>query len=145
MEIKLKRYDNWPTRLHNYIVANSKESFRFGWHDCGLFLCGAIKVMTGVDPAGDYRGQYGDEASAFEVIKEKYADLKELAEDIASKHNMEEVNKFFGQRGDAALLNTPAGWTLGVIALDGKTIIVPAKKGYERYDLKEAEKIWRVG
>ena len=144
MAIKLKRYEDWPTRLHKYIIANEKELFRYGWHDCALFLCGAIKCMTGTDPAEPYRGVYSDEASAVSAIKEKYKDLKELAEDISAKHGMQEVGKFFGQRGDAALLNTPGGWTLGVVALDGRTIIVPAKKGYERYELKEAEKVWRV-
>lgn len=59
----MKRLENWRDRLRAYVRATARMPFEFGTNDCALFAAGAIREMTGVDLAAEFRGQYSDEAT----------------------------------------------------------------------------------
>jgi hypothetical protein len=44
--------------LSDGLLEHQSDSFSYGRWDCCLFVCDAIRVMTGIDLAADYRGAY---------------------------------------------------------------------------------------
>ncbi len=67
---KLKRRENWPSLLASYIEQNSREPFVWGRHDCCLFAANWVRLCTGVDLAGPWRGRYRSERGAYRILRE---------------------------------------------------------------------------
>lgn len=104
----LSRAPDWEERLAVYLDRVSDEPFAWGSHDCALFAAGAVKAMTGTDPAEDFRGTYSDRAGAAAALKQHGAGtlLKTATAWLGhSKHPA------FAQRGDIVMKDRT---TLGV-------------------------------
>lgn len=65
----MKRFSDWEERLSLYIDRVFDEPFCWGEHDCALFAAGAVKAMTGVDMAADFRGRYGSRREAAQALR----------------------------------------------------------------------------
>ncbi|HEV7520115.1 MAG TPA: hypothetical protein VGP89_03385, partial [Candidatus Angelobacter sp.] len=91
-------HPHWQELLHTYFLRRQNETFQWGTMDCCLFACDALRELTDVDLATDFRGQYDSLLSAVRVMK-KFVDketsdqeihLVELvAEKIAAIHGIE--------------------------------------------------------
>lgn len=62
------RHPDWRARLATYLEGAREQRFRYGVHDCGLFVGGAIEAMTGHDVCAAVRGAYHGPASARRLL-----------------------------------------------------------------------------
>lgn len=150
----LKRKINWDSQhLELFFRARRNQPFAWGMNDCCIFPADAILAMTGTDIAGDFRGKYVDEASAFAMIKtvavgETVADA---AAWCAAKFGLVEwVGKDgkpapkFAQRGDLVVLEDAGRMIAGIIGLTGKHCISVGEDGPRRLPLSVVQRAWKV-
>jgi hypothetical protein len=147
-ETGMTRVQGWEGLFGCYVQTFAGARFAYGTHDCTMFVCDGVRVMTGVDLADGFRGKYSSAAGALKVIR-KYvgtpqATLEQLAEAIAAKHGIAEVPVLMAQRGDVLLLSTPDGPALGLLSLDGWHVLAAAPKGLTRTPLQDCLRAWRT-
>jgi hypothetical protein len=141
-----QRTKNWHGALDALVLAKQETAFSYGSMDCCLFACDAIQTMTGVDPAAWFRGKYTTRAGALELMQE-YAgstSVQAVTEKITAEHGMESIPVPMAGRGDLLLIKRPKDFSLGIVALDGLSALVPAENGIVRTTLSDAVAAWRV-
>lgn len=141
----LIRKQNWQALLHGYLCACRAREFQYGSFDCCLFVCDAIEVMTGVDVAAPFRGQYQSRKQAFRALGNYAgrASVEAVTERVTSDHGMPEIKPALAQRGDVVLLRRAHDYSLAVVGLDG-SILAAAGWGCERAPFSLAVRAWRV-
>ena len=144
----IKRREDWPTRLVNFIAKAQRLSFSWGekngGHDCGLFAANAIEEMTGRDPASWFRGRYSTKIGAYRALKKfSGGGIEEAACRISDENNFPEIPVLTAQRGDLVLLCTREGHALGICV---GAHIACARPGFglTYISLSHAERAWRV-
>lgn len=65
----MKRRNDWPTELANFLLKTRKTPFKWGENDCCLFAANAILAMGGDDVAKDVRGRYATAVGARRIMK----------------------------------------------------------------------------
>lgn len=65
----MKRFNDWPTQLANFLLEKQKQPFEWGSNDCCLFAADAILAMGGQDVAKDVRGRYKTAIGAHRIMK----------------------------------------------------------------------------
>jgi hypothetical protein len=133
----MTRFPDWPARLDAFVTRNKDERFRYGRMDCCLFVCDAIEIMTGIDPAIDFRGTYGSRAEALQAMRRHTgsSSVRKVVEHVTARHGMGKVPVLRLQRGDIALIKRPRDYSLGIVALNGREVLVRAAKGIESVSL----------
>lgn len=116
-----------------------RRRFQYGIWDCCLFACDAIQVMTGVDPAAEFRGRYDSAESARAL-----GSVRVIAEGTAARYAMPETPILHARRGDVALIRRGRGYSLGVMALDGRHVMVAGARGVLRVPRLSACRAWMV-
>lgn len=141
----LRRIEQWPRALEEYLRAAALQEFRYGVFDCCLFVCDAIVAMTGADVAAPLRGQYHSRRQAFRAIElfAGRASVEAATERITTEHHMTEISPGYAQRGDILLLDRAFDCSLAIVGLDG-TLLAAAARGYERAPLSLARRAWRL-
>lgn len=139
------RYSDWQTKLANYLRDLRDKPFAWGVHDCALFACNSVELITGRDPAAPFRGLYNDKRSAYIALK-KFAGggLAETAEKIGINMGFPENAPNFQQRGDVALCDNGGEDALGVIDLTGRYVMIAGEHGMVRKPLDCVKRSWRV-
>ena|ERR1700676_90005 len=143
----LKRFDDWPTRLHAFIESRKEYAFSWGSQDCCLFASDCILEMTGEDLVRQYRNRYHDArgaASMLENFSDKPMTVGSLAAEILKANGIEEVPISFAQRGDLVLVLQDDRESLGVVSLAGDTLWAPGEFGLVEHPLSSAIKAWRI-
>jgi hypothetical protein len=151
----MKRFPDWPRRLHLLIQSSHTVSFVWGTRDCGQFLGRWIRDATGVDLAVPYRGKYNDEASAIALFsgnsKPTPTALGDFAAAIAVANSMAEVLPItYAHRGDAvwvdnSTLEHPSRFgALGVVSLDPRYAVCMSEQGTKRVHMHRWKRAWRV-
>lgn len=98
----LHRHSAWEDALTTYLDRVRETHFAWGSHDCACFVGGAVKAMTGVDPAASIRGKYTDKLSAAQVLRDHaYGTLR----DTLKAWFGEAVHPAFAKRGDLVTVN----------------------------------------
>lgn len=141
------RHKDWENRLNAYIGEARDRPFEWGQHDCILFACSAVEVMTGIDHALSYRGQYSDKRGAARML----AELGEgtLLRTIDSCFERKAVSH--AVRGDLVWFEGSAGVCLGnMAAFVGEEHLVEkagvaAREGLITIPRRCWEKAWSVG
>lgn len=107
-----KRLPDWHPRLTAYLGEITPVAFRMGSQDCALFAAGAVRAMTGHDPAAGFRGTYTDLKTGLKRLKAAGFDSHvQIADRL-----FERVHPAFAQVGDLALIEVSEGYALGVVA-----------------------------
>ena len=125
---------------------NQNRPFEYGKWDCCLFVTDAITEMTGIDLATSYRGEYSTRKGALRAIREQLgtASIQAVAADSAAKHHMPEIPVPHAHRGDMVLIARGRDYSLGLVALNGRDVVVASKGGLWRLPLSLAVRAWRV-
>jgi uncharacterized protein DUF6950 len=120
------RFPDWQARLSQFLYLYRNRSFRYGDWDCCLFAADAIQVMTGADLAEGFRGTYNSRSTAYALLKANFGgpSVRAFAQYAAAKHGMEQVAISYGRRGDMALIRRARDYSLGIISMTGKEIVV---------------------
>lgn len=127
------------------IEAAVERPFEWGAHDCFIFSCDCAEAMTGVDLAEPfYRGKVKTRTQAYGRLK-RYGGggLQDAVAKIARTHGMAEVMVTRARRGDWAMMMTPAGDALGVVA--SNKVYLPAEHGISGWLVHSCHMAWRVG
>ena len=136
------RKQDWQTQLSIYFEKVREKSFKRGEHDCALFVCNCIEIMTGVDFAKDFREKYKTKKQAYEILKSKgYEGLSEIA---FAKLGEPYKNINFAKRGDIVTLVCEEGISIGLIDLSGREAITTGEKGLTYYPKDQWLKAWEV-
>jgi len=133
------RRSNWERRLAVYLDGHRGAVFRYGRLDCALFAAGAVKAMTGKDPARGFRSKYRSQASAVRAIRA--AGFEDLAAVVSSK--FEAIAPAFARRGDLVM---DRDGSLGVCV--GREALFVGEEGglagLVRQPISAWAKAWRV-
>jgi len=145
----MDRFDDWEMRLDTFIQKRMKTPIKWGKHDCCLFACDAIVMMTGVDVAEYFRGKYSNKDEAYQLLAE-YAGggLEETVEHIAAARHMTEVKRPFANRGDVVLSNVPTAIgldlpSLGIVGMSNQ-ICAAGLFELQQFELDRGERFWRI-
>jgi hypothetical protein len=144
----LTRVEHWDTvAFHEFLLARAGVPFAWGENDCALFVADGIEAMTGVDVAGDFRGQYHSEAEAMDLIRsvtggETVADAAAWCADRSGMP--ERVLPLFAQRGDMVVLPDAGRPIAGLVHLNGRDVVAVGEAGLKRLPLAGVTRAWRV-
>lgn len=129
------RHPDWHARLAAYLARTARTPFAYGRHDCCLFVAGAIKAMTGQDPARGLRG-YRSLAGGLRKLRARgHTDYASLVR----SHYPETASP---RAGDIALIDTPEGPGLGLV--HGLLIYAVAARGWGLVPLAQARAFFEV-
>jgi len=136
----MKRFDDWPDRLAEFMKREQNRPFAWGESDCALFVCDCILALTGEDLAKDFRGRYTTQRGAYRVLKRigKVSSLEELA----TKNLGPPIQVSYAQRGDVVSIPTSLGTALGIIVGIGAMFKSPS--GLVMSDRNNCLQAWRV-
>jgi len=142
----MTRYPDWPARLERFLLEHNDRPFQYGTWDCGLFVAGAIRAMTGTDPAAGVRGLYASRTEVMDLIRSHTgaARLSAMVERIATRMGMPEIPVSSACRGDVLLLRRSRGNSLALMALDGHSALVLGWKGIRKIAEPAIARAWRV-
>jgi hypothetical protein len=135
------RKEDWRKRLGVCVDGLRTQPYDFGSQDCWLFVAGAVKAMTGTDPAKAHRGRYKTARGALGIVKRAgAANMAEFAGLFLEEHDA----PVFAQIGDVmAIPTTDAfGFSLGI--LNGERILVVTPNGVDTRDRAEATRAFKV-
>ena len=132
------RYDLWPSRLNDYLVAASERPFSWGQHDCATFVFGVAEAITGDDHAETWRGKYKTPAGALRQIKKH--GVGNLGEWLDKFYSRQPVA--FSQRGDVVCVDQDELGAFGVVV--GRDALFLGPDGTETRPLAECDYAWRV-
>ena len=143
----MTRRSDWQSHLEIYLRENREVRFAYGVWDCALFVCGAIEVMTSVDPAAYFRGRYRSRREALAECKEYCgsSSLRSLVNRVTMDLGMKSIKPSFAGRGDIVMLRRgKRGVSLGVVSLSGRSVQVVTPKGLQECTLSLVIEGWRI-
>lgn len=140
----MKRIEGWEIALSRYLSDASKAPFQWGQNDCILHAANAIKAITGIDLAEQFRGAYSTEDQAYDIIEENFnGDIDGMVSAYLGEMN---PNVSFARRGDVVRITHNGEKAFGVVDDTGRRIAVISKEhGLVRLPLSRADVFWRVG
>lgn len=134
----IQKKPNWRSELFAFVEASVREPFAAGKNDCALFAAGAVRAMTGHDPAKGWRGKYRTLKTGKKRLKEAgYSDLGEMA-----AAHFPEVPPLMAQVGDIATIEGDEDPVLGIV--QGAFIWVRMIDGIGSRPLTDAKRVFRV-
>lgn len=137
---RVRRREDWPERLAEWVAGALRKPFAWGRHDCALAAADCVLAMTGEDLAAEYRGRYEDRAGALRALAEIAGGGVEEAAQKALGPAL--ANPLMAQRGDVAMVETAEGPALGICL--GREIAVAGPDGLAMVEITAARKAWRV-
>lgn len=140
----MQRLSDWQTRLHAYLTSCRARRFEWGRWDCCLFVCDAVQVVTGTDPAAAFRGEYQSCLGALRAIHYvgDACTLEGVVRRVTAALGMAEVRPSFAQRGDVVLVGPPHD-CLALVGLRGE-ILAATEQGLAEVPAQFALRAWRV-
>ena len=132
------RKTNWQSALHDYIDSKRKTPHKWGSNDCALFSANAVKEITGMDYAKDFRGKYRSRKGAFKVLKERGC---KTVEDIANLI-LEPIKPEVCMKGDVVSIIQDGEPSLGVCV--GHIAAFPGPDGITFVSMSKINKAWEV-
>lgn len=138
------RHSDWAERLSRFLDRAATRQFHYGLHDCCLFAADAVLAMTGHDLAQAFRGQYRSRSQALAVSRDFAGEPRVSALLTKALDGLEAVHPKLAQRGDLVMIQRSKDVSLGVVALDGGSILNAAAVGYAKLPLSLVVRAWRV-
>lgn len=139
----MTRRAGWIGAYADLIDETRAEPFAWGRNDCAVGLCArVVEVLTGVNPASRFAGQFDDAASAYRIMRaEGFEDLADLVASILPEYD----HPSEAQIGDlvAVANDTPFRHALGVC--NGERIFVLTETGLGTLDRRQAVRAFKVG
>ncbi len=148
------RFTDWEIRLERAIAARRQTRHQWGFHDCCLAPCGLIEAITGINPADGAR--YNSRDEALETV-EFFGGFREMIGRMAAAVGMDPIGPKSAQRGDFVLVKLGGifrhrddqetfteGLAPGVVALDGRRVLLAGPIGWTECSRNMIIEAWRV-
>lgn len=127
--------------LTEFLRVAARRGFKWGRHDCLLFLADWALERRGRDPAVGFRGHYGSALEAQRLVKQA-GGMVQLVDDMARRVGIPRAE--CPQRGDAAVIEAPEG-KMGALLLHGGTArLTEGGILLTRLDVTPVLAAWRV-
>lgn len=141
----MRRHADWQEALSCFLLVNSGRSFEWGRWDCCLWVADAIEVMTEVDIAAEFRGEYRNYREALMSMRRHFGDwrIEVAVEKVAAAHSMGAVPVAMARRGDLVLIGNGRRFVTGIVDLNGRQLIALADR-LIRIPISLARRAWRV-
>jgi hypothetical protein len=137
----MNRPQDWPMRLHLFLVEKRAQPFDWKTNNCAFFACDWIAILTGKDPAAAYRPQVDSALSAARAMGG--LTVEQIAERVCAENGWPEVPMKLARRGDVALIDTDAGdLALGVCEVGRVAFASP--HGVHFLPTKRCRRAWRI-
>lgn len=130
----VKRFENWPILLSQFLRSRRDIPFQWGVNDCMLFPADCVQALTGIDFAAEYRG-YETEEQANALIDRHGGPIILVSKYLGPAGR----NIAVAGRGDIVMTSYRA---LGVIDDKGTAISMVTKDGMRKLPLKAAIRVW---
>lgn len=137
-----RRCNNWPAKLALFIEEKRGQPFDWAVNNCCFFACDWLAMLTGVDPASDFRDEVDSALSAQRVLNAR-GGLDEMAIAAFDRWGWLEVVPALARRGDVVEVQTELGPALGVCC--GLRSVFPGMAGIEWRETLLVLRAWRVG
>lgn len=133
----VKRKDDWPKLLSEYLAERKKMPFEWGVNDCMAFVSKGVERLTG-EPYFESYSDYHDEETATNLL-EKHGGIVQIINNCLGQGTR---NLLKAKRGDVAIVKLPA-ITGALVDDSGQHIVmVTEKDGLTRLPLSKAWRIW---
>lgn len=134
----LTRFEDWTSRLDDFIDLRRATPFCWGSQDCCTFAADAVEAITGTDPLEELRGKWKTEKQADSYLKK----LGGIGRGVIGKLG-KPVPSTFARRGDVVLVEVGEVKALGICL--GSIVAAPAPDGLVFVQMVEAHMAWRIG
>ena len=143
----LTRKPDWTASLHEFLLAIEHDPFAYGTSDCCLVAANAVKAITGVDIAGEFRGRYSTALGSARAIRRITGGL--TAEDaiayVAAEYDLPEwPSPLLAQRGDLVVIRNGSEHIGGVVHLNGRHAVSIGERGLVRLPTTAVTRAWKV-
>jgi hypothetical protein len=135
----MKRREDWPEKLAEFVESRSATPFAWGSHDCCQFAAQAVAVMTGEDLAAKIK-PYTTAAAAARVLK-KFGGV----EAIPGAVGLAEIPIKRAQRGDVVSIIAEGDGRNALGLCCGTAAVFPGKIGIAFVETSICHRAWRVG
>jgi hypothetical protein len=139
-ELSLNK-ETWPAGLRGYLEDTRTKRFSYGVWDCCLFAAGWIQIVTGVDPAAEFRG-YTSQKEAYKIV-DRFGSIQSM---LSQALGGELVAAAQAVPGDIVLLRRPHMVTpegLGICV--GLYSVFTAARGLRMISTAETAGAWKIG
>ena len=153
MTAPVPRREDWPHLLEAEFLRQSTLPFEYGRRDCCFAVVECIRRMVGSDSvAADLEAEHlGSLRGSLEMFQ-KYGGLEGLAELIAGQYGWAEwPTPLRAQRGDVGVVQGDqvdpelgVDRVLGIVHLDGKSVLVANDPGWLAFPLTSLVRAWRI-
>ena len=140
----MTRFPDWESRLHDFLVSREHTPFRYGVNDCCLFAADAVCVITGVDIAAEFRGQYKSQRGALTAIKRLTGGTTAADAVAYAARDLEECAPALARRGDLVLVEE-GELIAGIVHLSGTDVVVAGRDGLLRKPFTDIKRAWHAG
>lgn len=141
-DFQLERVPEWSSILSNYMTVSTKKEFQWGSFDCALNAADAILLITGVDLAAQFRGQYSDEAGAYAALTAHgYQDMLDCARQNLPPHD----SVFQAHSGDLGAFEHNGHQIVGLIYQSRVFSPSPGIRGMSSVSLRRVHTAFKVG
>lgn len=137
----IKRHENWPIMLSNFIHKKRHEPFVWGKNDCILFAFDAVLAITGVDLPHEYRGNYSTAHEARAIIERDFdGDISKI---FIKAFGAPIKNNKMCKRGDVVIKQFNGTSCSGFVDDSGtKAVFLSLDRGYVYAPIDETMLIW---
>lgn len=133
-----KRLPDWAPRLNEFMTKAQDKKFKWGTFDCGVGLgAGAVKALTGKDPAKEFRRKYNTKEGADRALKEYGS--RTLYHTLYKKFGRP-VPAVSASRGDLCLHKGMIGVIYGPWVL-----FLTEERGFHREKIQFVKRAFRIG
>lgn len=137
----MRRVEDWPARLADFVEARRGRPFAWGEQDCVSLAADAVWEITGVDLLAPHRGAYATEGQA-EAIVAAAGGMAALLADLAGRIGLSDRPVRRAQRGDLVLVQVGNQQMAGVV--NGTTVVVPGAEHIQFVPLRCIQRAWAV-
>lgn len=130
----VKRFENWPKLLSDYLVERKKMPFEWGKNDCLSFVAGAIFAVSGQD----FHEEYSTEEEANEILK-KHGGVIGMISNRLGHEGSENVR--MAGRGDVVVAYLP-NLAAGIVDDSGRFFCSVNKEGLTKHPVSVAVHYW---
>ena len=144
----MTKLDHWQTRTFpNFLRERASTPFCWGKNDCAMFAADAIRAITGIDIASDFRGKYTTELGAMKTIKQVCggSSVVDAAIYCATKHGlMENKHPLMAKVGDLVIVSNGGTMIAGVVHTNGREVVSVGESGLVLLPITQVTRSWSI-
>lgn len=139
----LRKVAQWEHNFETYLEAMKGKRFRWGVHDCVIFVAGAVESMTGTWPLPSIEKYRTRRQAARALLKHTDLDLEDACDWVADAHGLINVHPSIVQTGDVVLLRDGLNHNSLCIFYKGSPL-APCSAGLGVGEIEEAIRGWHI-